>query len=44
LKVLWKKLRKFSGAEKVEWPGKTSEGAEDPTAGDDRTCHAWLSY
>ncbi|KAL4068597.1 hypothetical protein V8B97DRAFT_1873247 [Scleroderma yunnanense] len=31
LKVLWKKLRKCQGAENVEWLGKTSAGAEDPT-------------
>ncbi|KAH7890524.1 hypothetical protein F5I97DRAFT_38296 [Phlebopus sp. FC_14] len=29
-KTLWKKLRKFEGAETVEWPGKMTSG-EDPT-------------
>ncbi|KIJ16203.1 hypothetical protein PAXINDRAFT_176279 [Paxillus involutus ATCC 200175] len=29
-KILWKKLRKLSGAEKVEWPAKTA-GGEDPS-------------
>ncbi|KAF9235493.1 hypothetical protein BU15DRAFT_89579 [Melanogaster broomeanus] len=29
-KTLWKKIRKFKGAEKVEWPGKTS-GEGDPS-------------
>ncbi|KIK98638.1 hypothetical protein PAXRUDRAFT_823683 [Paxillus rubicundulus Ve08.2h10] len=29
-KILWKKFRKLSGAEKVEWPAKTP-GGEDPS-------------
>ncbi|KAF9223106.1 RNA-binding domain-containing protein [Gyrodon lividus] len=29
-KTLWKKLRKLEGAEKVDWPAKTS-GGEDPS-------------
>ncbi|KAH7912898.1 hypothetical protein BJ138DRAFT_1111924 [Hygrophoropsis aurantiaca] len=31
-KVLWKKLRKYEGAEKVEWPGKTDTGEDTTTA------------
>lgn len=31
-KTLWKKLRKFGGAENVEWPAKT-DGGEDPSTG-----------
>ena len=42
LKVLWKKVRKVGGVETVDWPGKTSEGTEDPTTGNDCTCHARL--
>ncbi|PPQ85119.1 hypothetical protein CVT25_004219 [Psilocybe cyanescens] len=30
-KVLWKKIRKYEGAEKVDWPIKDDEGKEDPT-------------
>uniref|UniRef100_A0A8H8CJ26 RRM domain-containing protein n=1 Tax=Psilocybe cubensis TaxID=181762 RepID=A0A8H8CJ26_PSICU len=30
-KVLWKKIRKYEGAEKVDWPIKDEEGNEDPT-------------
>ncbi|KAJ7470400.1 hypothetical protein FB451DRAFT_1253606 [Mycena latifolia] len=29
-KVLWKKFRKYAGAEKVDWPIKNEDGAEDP--------------
>ena len=31
-KTLWKKLRKFEGAENVEWPAKTA-GGEDLSTG-----------
>lgn len=31
-KTLWKKVRKYDGAEKVEWPAKIRE-KEDPSAG-----------
>lgn len=31
-KTLWKKLRKFEGAEDVQWPAKTV-GGEDPSTG-----------
>ena len=31
-RTLWKKLRKFEGAENVEWPAKTV-GSEDPSTG-----------
>ncbi|KJA15654.1 hypothetical protein HYPSUDRAFT_48115 [Hypholoma sublateritium FD-334 SS-4] len=30
-KVLWKKIRKYTGAEKVDWPAKDDAGEEDPT-------------
>ncbi|KAF9479144.1 hypothetical protein BDN70DRAFT_709860 [Pholiota conissans] len=30
-KVLWKKIRKYTGAEKVDWPVKDDAGKEDPT-------------
>ncbi|TFK50522.1 hypothetical protein OE88DRAFT_1750830 [Heliocybe sulcata] len=30
-KSLWKKIRKFAGAEKVDWPLKKEDGSEDPT-------------
>ncbi|KAF8962114.1 hypothetical protein BDZ97DRAFT_1826443 [Flammula alnicola] len=30
-KVLWKKIRKYTGAEKVDWPIKDESGEEDPT-------------
>ncbi|TBU55534.1 RNA-binding domain-containing protein [Dichomitus squalens] len=30
-KALWKKIRKLSGAEKVEWPVKSDSGQEDAT-------------
>ncbi|KAF4621632.1 hypothetical protein D9613_012590 [Agrocybe pediades] len=30
-KVLWKKIRKYEGAESVVWPYKNEEGEEDPT-------------
>ncbi|KAJ6500383.1 hypothetical protein C8R45DRAFT_1210184 [Mycena sanguinolenta] len=29
-KVLWKKFRKYPGAEKVDWPIKNDEGEDDP--------------
>lgn len=32
-KVLWKKMRKYPGAEKVEWPVKGDENVEDPSTG-----------
>lgn len=32
-KVLWKKVRKQEGAEKVDWPAKSQTGEEDPTQG-----------
>jgi nucleolar protein 4 len=32
-KVLWKKIRKYQGAEKLNWPIKVSSGDEDPTTG-----------
>ena len=32
-KVLWKKVRKQEGAEKVDWPAKLQTGDEDPTQG-----------
>ena len=32
-KVLWKKVRKQEGAEKVEWPAKLQTGEEDSTQG-----------
>ena len=32
-KVLWKKVRKQEGAEKVDWPAKLQTGEEDPTQG-----------
>ena len=32
-KVLWKKVRKQEGAEKVDWPVKLQTGEEDPTQG-----------
>ena len=32
-KVLWKKIRKQEGAEKVDWPAKLQAGEEDPTQG-----------
>ncbi|KAI0071311.1 RNA-binding domain-containing protein [Panus rudis PR-1116 ss-1] len=28
-KTLWKKIRKYEGAEKVEWPAKLQDGSED---------------
>ncbi|EPQ51443.1 hypothetical protein GLOTRDRAFT_81029 [Gloeophyllum trabeum ATCC 11539] len=31
-KSLWKKVRKYGGAEKVEWPLKRDDGTEDPTS------------
>ncbi|KAF9442502.1 RNA-binding domain-containing protein [Macrolepiota fuliginosa MF-IS2] len=30
-KQLWKKVRKYEGAEKVEWPHKSEDGIEDPS-------------
>ncbi|KDR79246.1 hypothetical protein GALMADRAFT_243166 [Galerina marginata CBS 339.88] len=30
-KVLWKKIRKYDGAEKVDWPIKNDSGEDDPT-------------
>ena len=32
-KTIWKKVRKLEGAEKVDWPVKTSNGDEDSTIG-----------
>lgn len=32
-KVLWKKVRKQEGAEKVDWPAKLQTGEGDPTQG-----------
>ena len=32
-KVLWKKIRKYEGAEKVDWPIKNESGVEDSTIG-----------
>jgi len=32
-KVLWKKVRKQEGAEKVDWPAKLQTGEEDPAQG-----------
>ena len=32
-KILWKKVRKQEGAEKVDWPAKLQTGEEDPTQG-----------
>ncbi|RDB25990.1 putative RNA-binding protein C4F6.14 [Hypsizygus marmoreus] len=31
-KTLWKKIRKYDGAEKVDWPIKTVNGSDDPSA------------
>ncbi|KAF7760443.1 hypothetical protein Agabi119p4_11119 [Agaricus bisporus var. burnettii] len=30
-KQLWKKIRKYDGAEKVDWPYKSEDGTEDPS-------------
>ncbi|KAF9527257.1 hypothetical protein CPB83DRAFT_856641 [Crepidotus variabilis] len=30
-KVLWKKIRKYDGAEKLDWPVKIDSGEEDPS-------------
>ncbi|KAF8884427.1 hypothetical protein CPB84DRAFT_1838033 [Gymnopilus junonius] len=30
-KLLWKKIRKYEGAENVDWPIKNEDGDEDPT-------------
>ena len=35
-KILWKKVRKQEGAEKVDWPAKPQTGEEDPTQGNPR--------
>lgn len=32
-KSLWKKIRKYEGAEKVEWPAKIND-TEDPSSGE----------
>lgn len=32
-KQLWKKVRKYEGAEKVEWPHKLEDTTEDPSVG-----------
>ena len=32
-KVLWKKMRKYDGAEKVDWPMKSETGEDDPKTG-----------
>ena len=36
-KVLWKKVRKQGGAEKVDWPAKLQTGEEDSTQGELRS-------
>jgi nucleolar protein 4 len=33
-KALWKKVRKYEGAEAVEWPAKSENGIEDSNAGE----------
>ena len=33
-KVLWKKIRKYTGAEKDDWPVKDDAGEEDSTTGE----------
>jgi len=35
-KILWKKVRKQEGAEKVDWPAKLQTGEGDPTQGNPR--------
>lgn len=32
-KQLWKKIRKYDGAEKVDWPHKSEDGTEDSSIG-----------
>jgi hypothetical protein len=32
-KTLWKKIRKYDGAQKVEWPVKAENGEEDQSTG-----------
>lgn len=32
-KQLWKKIRKYDGAEKVDWPYKSEDGTEDSSIG-----------
>ena len=32
-KALWKKIRKYDGVEKLDWPIKASNGDEDPSTG-----------
>lgn len=33
-KVLWKKIRKYNGAEKVEWPIRTATGGQNASTGE----------
>lgn len=33
-KTLWKKIRKYEGAEKVDWPVKADNGEEDSSTGE----------
>ena len=33
-KTLWKKFRKYNGAEKLEWPLKNESGEEDQSTGE----------
>jgi nucleolar protein 4 len=34
-KTLWKKIRKYEGAQTVEWPAKAENGVEDSSTGED---------
>ena len=37
-KALWKKIRKYEGAEKVDWPIKGDSGDDDPSTGASFDC------
>jgi nucleolar protein 4 len=38
-KILWKKFRKYPGAEKVDWPIKNDDGEENPSTGASQFLH-----
>jgi nucleolar protein 4 len=35
-KTLWKKIRKYEGAQTVEWPAKVENGLEDSSTGENK--------
>jgi nucleolar protein 4 len=43
-KNLWKKFRKYEGAEEVQWPIKRDDGVEDASTGSSAHPFAWILF